>query len=197
MKKIIINLDGVIFEPIDSRFARTAINEYGKIQGRIVTLAYKYGIGRRFLGDKVENVFYKCASRPCVRHGAIEALTHLTQIPDISIEFCTDIASKKYAASLEQQYRTIDPCMNTGRYALITPGQSRRAYIAKSCRDENTSFSYVLESRARNLDWSAKSAINPILVCADRGEVMAARNTSTARVFDNLPNFLDFLSHRR
>ncbi len=198
-KKIIIDLSGVVFEPIDDTFTQTAIAEYGKIKGRILSIAYKYGIGKRSLGAQIENVFYKCASRPQVREGALEALQQITEMPDVSVEFCAKIASPKYAARLEQQYRAIAPCMNAAtHYALISPNESKRDYIVKSTAADQEAMNYVLASNARHLGWPARWRISPVLVSTSKSELAAAsRTAATARIFRNLGMFHEFLVHKK
>lgn len=46
-KKVIIDLNGVVFEPVDRNFSEVARADYGRVKGAALTLAYKYGLGRR------------------------------------------------------------------------------------------------------------------------------------------------------
>ena len=48
-KKVIIDLNGVVFEPVDRNFSEVARADYGRVKGAALTLAYKYGLGRRLM----------------------------------------------------------------------------------------------------------------------------------------------------
>ncbi len=198
-KKIIIDPDGIIFEPIDTSFKQTAIAEYGPAKGHMIALAYKYGLGRRLFGSMVENVLYKCASRPQIRPEELQALSEISQMPDVSIEFCSKIAAPQHADKLVEQYREIAPCMNAvSHYELISPFKSKHAYIVKSTAADKTTSNYVLDTRARYLQWPAKWRITPVLVGGNKNEIAATqREAVTARIFPSLVLFKEFLQHNK
>lgn len=196
-KKIIIELNGVIFEPFDQHFRQIAVREYGRLTGNIVNLAYKYGIGRRLLANKVENVFFQCASKPRPRKEALVALDKISQLPDVSVEFCTQIPGKQHSVRLEQAYRAIAPCMDNGDYNLVGSAKSKRGYITRTTANNKDTMNYVLDSDVRHLNWPARWRIIPIFVGANRRDQAIAARTSTARQFDNMAMVFDFLEHRR
>lgn len=197
-KKIIIDLDGIVFEPIDASFKKTAIAEYGRTQGHLITLAYKHGLGRHILGDKIENILFKCASNPQIRPEAIEALAALADMKDVSIEFCTQIASPRHALQLQQQYSEIAPCMATARYEFISPFESKRGYIKTSTAADKDTSNYILDTCARYLQWPAKWRITPVLVSTDQSTIAATqREACTAKIFANLACFTNYLANKR
>ena len=63
-KKIFIDLNGIVFEPIDTNFSEIARQDFGPAKAMAVTMAYKYGIGRGMLKSSIARVLYNCARRP-------------------------------------------------------------------------------------------------------------------------------------
>ena len=196
-KKIIIDLNGVVFEPIDKNFSQVARAKYGRVKGTALTLAYKYGVGRRTLHGGIADVLYSCAQNPTVRDGAIDALDKIAGLPDVTIEFCGQIAFPGQASSLEQQYRAIAPCMDAAaRYELISPFKSKRGYLTSTTAADTEVMNYILGTCSRDLDWPARWRIMPILIQGTEAEANIHRNC-LPYLFRNLHDFQDFLAHRR
>ena len=198
-KKIIIDLDGVVFEPIDAAFSRRAIEKYGPVRGYAVTSAYKYKIGTSLFGRQVAETLHECASNPTVRNDAIAALEKLVKIPNISVEFCSALAFPEYAATLENKYRAISPAMNAvEKYNLISPFESKRAAIVAATRPDNDiSQSYVVEPDLEHLRWPARWSVVPVLIAPlNLAQYAVARNEYGARPFDSLGAFAKYMSRR-
>jgi len=197
-KKVIIDLNGVVFEPIDRDFSAMARARYGRVRGAAVTFAYKYGIGRGAARDAIETILYQSAKNPKVRDGALSALEAISKLPDVTMEFCGQVAFPGQEYMLEKKYRAIAPCMNMAtHYELISPFESKRSYLLRSTKADENSLNYILGTRADDLDWPAKWRIMPVLIrgASDRGASIC--NKCNPRVFKSLHDFQDFLSHRR
>ncbi|MDE5615766.1 MAG: hypothetical protein K2I81_02960 [Alphaproteobacteria bacterium] len=196
-KKLIIDLNGVVFEPVDQNFSEVARADYGRVKGAALTLAYKYGIGRRFMAADIANVLYKCAKNPKVRSGAIEALDAMARMPGVTIEFCGQMAFPGQAYKLEQKYRAIAPCMNVAsHYELISPFASKRGYLCSSTAADENVMNYILGTRACDLDWPARWRIIPVLIAGAAAESNIHHHCNP-RVFTNLHEFKEFLARRR
>lgn len=196
-KKVIIDLNGVVFEPVDRNFSEVARADYGRAKGAALTLAYKYGLGRRLMATDIADVLYKCAKNPTVRPGAIEALDALSRMPGVTIEFCGQMAFPDQAYKLEQKYRAIAPCMNAAaHYELISPFASKRGYLCSSTAADENAMNFILGTRARDLDWPARWRILPVLIEGCAAEANIQRHCHP-RIFRSLHDFQDFLSRRR
>lgn len=197
-KKIIIDLNGVVFEPVDQNFSEVARSQYGRVKGAALTMAYKYGIGRRVLAGSIADVLFVCAQNPKVRAGAIEALDKMAGMPNVTIEFCGQMAFPGQEYVLEQKYRSIAPCMNAAaRYELISPFASKRDYLCSTTGENNDSMNYILGTCSRDLDWPARWRIMPVLIRGAAASESKIRSCCNPRLFRNLHDFQDFLSHRR
>jgi len=197
-KKVIIDLNGVVFEHIDRDFAAAARARYGRVRGGMLTLAYKYGIDRGPVRKAIEKVVYQCAKNPKVRNGALDALESLVRMPGVTLEFCGQVAFPGQEYILEKKYRAIAPCMNAAaHYELISPFASKREYLCRSTGADENCLNYILGTRSEDLDWPAKWRITPVLICGASAEGTAIYNKCTPRVFRSLYDFQDFLSRRR
>lgn len=196
-KKIIIDLNGVVFEPIDKNFSQVAQAKYGRVKGTALTLAYKYGIGRRALRSDIAIVLFACAKNPKVRDGAIDAIDKISSMPDVTIEFCGQIAFPGQEYVLEQKYRAIAPCMNAAtRYELVSPFASKRGYLCSTTAADESAMNYILGTCASDLSWPARWRIMPILIQGATAESDIRRHCNP-RMFRNLHDFQDFLSRRK
>ncbi len=197
-KKVIIDLNGVVFEHIDRNFGAVARARYGRVRGAALTLAYKYGIARGAARRAIETVSYQCAKNPKVRDGALSALESLSRMPDVTLEFCGQVAFPGQEYILEKKYRAIAPCMNSvTHYELISPFESKREYLCRSTGADENSLNYILGTRSDDLDWPAKWRITPVLICGASAQGVSIYNKCNPRVFKNLHDFQDFLAHRR
>lgn len=196
-KKIIIDLNGVVFEPIDKNFSQVAHEKYGRVKGTALTFAYKYGLGRRALRGDIANVLFICAQNPKVRDGAIDALDKISGMDNVTIEFCGQMAFPGQAYELEQKYRAMAPCMNAAaRYELISPFASKRGYLCSTTAADEGAMNYILGTNSRDLDWPARWRIMPVLIQGANVETNIQRYCN-ARMFRNLHDFQDFLSRRK
>lgn len=197
-KKIIIDLNGVVFERVDKNFADVARSQYGRVKGTAVTLAYKYGIGRRALSNDIAQVLYKCASNPTVRNGAMDALDVISKIPDVTIEFCGQVAFPGQAHKLEQKYRAIAPCMNAAtHYELVSPFTSMRKYLySVTGATGKDVMNFILGTHSRDLDWPARWRIIPVLIHGASVQPDIHQHCNP-RVFQDLHDFHHFLEYRR
>ncbi|MBD5400323.1 hypothetical protein HDR61_01070 [bacterium] len=192
-KKIIIDLDGVIFEPVRESFSRVARSEYGNIKAVAVIAAYKYGIGRVALRGEVANVLHKCAIGARVRPGAMDALKELGNLSWVTVEFCSQVAFPENAKDLELHYRSIAPAMNVAHYELISPFESKRDYLYKSTGMDRHTLNYVIDSQVSNIKWPARWRTTPILLNASAHDASMARALCGARSFQDLNAFKEFL----
>lgn len=196
-KKIIIDLNGVVFERIDNKFSDVARDKYGRTMGNVLTLAYKYGIGRRALKNKIADVYNVCARNPKVRDGALDALDSLAGMSDVSLEFCGQVAFPGQAQILEQQYRAIAPCMNAAsHYELVSPFSSKRGYLCKSTGADEEVMNFILGTHSNDLDWPARWRIIPVLIEDASTQADICRHCNP-RIFRNLHDFQDYLLRRR
>jgi len=197
-KKIIIDLNGVVFEHIDRNFGAQARALYGCVRGGMLTLAYKYGIGRGPARGAIEKIFYQCAKNPTVRDGALDALESLAQMPDVTLEFCGQVAFPGQEHILEKKYRAIAPCMNVApHYELMSPFVSKHAYLCRTTGADENSLNYILGTRSEDLSWPAKWRITPVLICGTSAEGASIYNKCHPRIFKSLHDFQDFMSHHR
>lgn len=196
-KKIIIELNGVIFEPVEQSFKQVAINEYGKITGNLVTFIYKHGIGHHLMADKVQNVFLKCASKPQPRQEALAALEQIVNLPEVCVEFCTQNPYEQHSDALIKTYRTIAPCLDTENYNIAKSNQSKHNYIAETTGQDKNTMNYILDADVRHLNWPARWRIIPIYVGDNSRSNMTNLRTPTARTFDNMLMVLDFFQRTK
>ncbi len=197
-KKVFIDLNGIVFEPIDTKFSEIARQDFGPAKAMAVTMAYKYGIGRGMLKSSIARVLYKCARRPQVRPGALDALEKLAALPNVSIEFCGQIAFPEYAHSLEQEYRAIAPCMNAAsHYELVSPFKSKRRYLCCATAKDAYAMNYILGTQVADMSWPAKWRIIPVLINNATKEEGKIKAMCGKRVFENLNAFQEFLARRR
>lgn len=191
-KKIIIELNGVIFTPFEQSFKQVAIDEYGKWTGNLVNFVYKHGIGHHLMANKVQKVFLKCASAPQPRQEALAALDKITRMPGVCVEFCTQNPYEQHSDALIQKYRTIAPCLDTDNYNIAKSNQSKRNYIIKTTGQDKYTMNYILDTDARHLDWPARWRIIPIFVGGNNsGQAL------TARTFDNMSMVLEFFQRTK
>lgn len=170
---------------------------YGPVKGAALSLAYKYGIGRRAFQDDIASVLYKCAKNPTVRAGAIDVLDKLADLPDTTIEFYGRVAFPGQEYILEKKYRAIAPCMNAvAHYELVSPFASQRKYLRSTTRADDNTMNYILGTSANDLRWPARWRIVPVVICGTTTDADIRRKCS-ARVFQNLHNFHDYVSRRR
>jgi len=195
-KKIIIDLNGVIFEPIDAKFKEIAQAKYGRARGAAINMAYKYGVGRKFVMPEIETVFGECAQNPRVRDGALDALDAIVDVPGVKLEMCSNIAFPGQAKRLESQYRAMSPAMASAHYELISPFKSKRGYICDSTYQMPNAMNFLVDSNAKHLDWPSRWRIVPVLISNDIAAGNAARNQYGARVFDTLRDFHEYLMRR-
>ena len=188
-RKVIIDLDGIIFESIRESFARVAWSEYGRVKAGAIIIAYNLGIGCRGLRDEISNVLNKCAMSARPYSGAIDALGEIVRMPGVTVEFCSQVAFTENAAALERYYRGIAPAMNdVAHYELISPFESKKDYLYKSTGAEKDGLNYVLDGPGGGkIKWPARWRTTPVLINTLDCDVHHVRS------FPNLAMFKDFL----
>lgn len=198
-KKILIDLNGIVFEPVETKFSDVANAEFGRTKAAALNIAYRYGIGRGILKNDIAGVLNKCTQNPTLRPGVIEALEKIAALPGVSIEFYGQLAFPEQAAALEAKYRAIAPAMNgNARYNIHSPFESNRGYLFHTTGKDEMAMNYILGTQEKDMSWPTKWRIIPVLI-----QGMSAENDALARIcggkrtFGNMGAFADFLAHRR
>lgn len=197
-KKVIIDLNGVVFEPVDRNFTKIARSKYGYVKGSAVALAYKFRIGHGLMQDSVASVLFACAKNPVVRNGALDALEQISRLPDTTIEFCGQVAFPGQHVVLEKKYRAIAPCMDAAaHYELVSPYLSKRGYLHDSTAADKDTMNYIVGTHSDDLNWPARWRIVPILIDGSAENVAAIHRNCVPRCFETLTAFKDYLARRR
>lgn len=197
-RKVIIDLNGVIFRPVEEQFGKIARRDYGPVRGAMVYAAYKYGIGRRHMSEEVSRVLYRCVCEAKLREGVLDALDKIVEMPHVSVEFCSQIAFPWQKKALEGRLRALAPCMNAAtHYELISPYESKRDYLYNTTGADKNSINYVVDDKAHDFNWPSRWRSCPVLIYASSREKNATRGRYSTRDFHDLKMFADFLDHQR
>lgn len=196
--KIIIDLDGIVFEPIEKAFAQQAREKFGPVKGGAMVMAYKYGPGRSFFYDDMLETFHGCAMNPKINSVAMDAISKLVHLPDTVVEVCSRLAYPGYAAVVEDNYRAIAPCMDKIReYRLVSPFASIRGHICKMTevgRDYSKDMHvrpYVVSAKINDLFWPARWRIMPVLIGQEKKNDKG-NDVFTGKVFPGLDTFAEY-----
>ena len=197
-KKIIIDLAGVVLQPIVPAQTAAIRAAYGPIRGDVMAAAYRRGVGEKLIGNKIGPILYDVAAAARPIPGAIDAVAQLVQMPDTEIEFCSQLVLPADAEILANQYRAISPAMAAAKYSLISPFASRDAHLHETTAAAGAdTMNYIVASDVQFLKWPAKWRISPVLIDPSMRVQMRAHFEYGARGFANLAAFADFMQKYR
>lgn len=197
-KKIIIDLDGIVFEPIMPAQTAQIKSVYGPVYGGAMAAAYRRGVGKKFIAGKIGPVLYDVAAAAKPLPWAVHALTQLSKMPDTEIEFCSQMILPADAVMLAEQYRAIAPAMAGAKYSFISPFESRMPYLGKTTgTGAKDTMNYIVVTDEKYLKWPARWRITPVLINPSMVAQMRAHSEYGARGFANLAAFADFMQNYR
>ncbi|MDE6478549.1 MAG: hypothetical protein K2L94_04880 [Alphaproteobacteria bacterium] len=197
--KIILDLDGIVFAPINDAVSVRARQVYGP-RAMLTNICKKLNIRRAHVTNKLADITYDCATSATFMPGAQQALAALVNTPGFSVEVCSAIAYPGQAQKLEQFYRALSPEMNKiEKYHLISPLESKApvySEIFARC-DEDFGRIFALDTVVQNLRRPYFLRMNPVLISTDQKLLNAARQEYCARQFHTLAQFQTCITRKK
>lgn len=199
MKRVIIlDLYGVVFQPINGMVARTAFQRFGYAKGAALGACYKAKKAKNFVAANLSDIVYECVQQAQVKPGALNALNILTDMPETTVRVCSRIAFPGNEKRLESFYRNFSPCLDAvAHYELVSPFGSKRSYISNVNSVSANDSIYVVDDTPRNLEMAHMLRLNPVLVSENLVDWPRARTQYGARTFANLVEFAKFMMRQK
>ena len=126
MSRIVLDLDGVVFEPIKELVIKAAFKKYGHLRGSAMLVKYGIDAYRAEIVDKLSDIIGECRENAKFLPGAEGAIEYLTSRGDCSVYVCSTMPFESNGAELEKFYRARAKCMNKiEKYGLLGRDESK------------------------------------------------------------------------
>lgn len=194
-KNVIIDLHGVVFEPIDDMVMRATIKKYGYLKTAALLAAAKMGVASQYVEKNMATLVADCAMQAKPKEGAFEALERIMDIPDIDVYVCSTSCFPSMAPKMENYYRSLaSPLAAVKHYELLQPMGSKERFAYDIIRANRSGITYVVDNKLHNLRAAYSTRQWPVLVAGRGDDCKRARDQFCARQFNNLVEFADFLA---
>ncbi len=199
MKKIVIlDLHGVVFYPIDRMVIQSSLMKYNLAKSAALFMCYKTGLGKKFIEQNLSDVVYDSARDALPIPGAFSAIQKIANIPNTQLNVCSRSAFPARVSDMENHYRTQWRTMDlVAHYELISPLQSKRAYLSNVNAANVNSDIYVVDNQLENLVIAHDLRMNPVLISDKASLWRRAKDELGARTFMTLQEFANYLERRK
>ncbi len=192
MAKIILDLDGVVFEPIKELVIKAAFKKYGYFRASAMLVKFCSHAYRSEIIYKMSDLIRECRENAKFLPGADTAIEYLVGLHDCSVNVCSTMPFESDAVELEKFYRSRAKCMNKiERYELLGLDNPKINFYrgAKPVFDHM----YVLDDSMHNIRSAYMVNASPVFISANRGAIKRARQKYAAMNFASLAEFADFI----
>ncbi len=192
MAKIILDLDGVVFEPIKELVIKTGFKKYGYFRASAMLVKFCAEAYRAEILDEISDLIRECRENAKFLPGAEAAIDYLTSRGDCSVDVCSTMPFESDTVGLEKFYRSRAACMNKiNRYELLGLDKPKINFyrMAKPVFDHM----YVLDDSLHNIRSAYMINASPVFISANKGAVKQACQKYAAMNFESLAAFADYM----
>ena len=196
---VILDTDGVIFEPIKGKIKDAAIKKYGRIKGLVLVACYNLGVAKQFVADKMADVVYDCAAQAKPMPGALDALKELIEMPGVRVHVCTNVVYPGWRTRLSQEYRAkYEEMQGIKKFKMLSPSETKREYLNYATDQAHASNRrvFVVDSKPENLALVNSRRVNPVLISTDAKDISCAARGACAASFTSLGFFKAYMAQR-
>jgi len=192
MNKIILDLDGVVFEPIKELVIHAAIKKYGVLRAAGMFARYCLDEYRAEILDKIAPLIRDCRERAKFLPGAEGAIEYLTGRGDCTVDVCSTMPFDSDVAELEKFYRSRAACMDKiGKYSLNGMTVPKIEFYRMSMFGWHNM--YVLDDSMQNIKSAYLVNATPVLITNRSHAARRAAEHYNAMNFDSLCGFVEYM----
>jgi FMN phosphatase YigB (HAD superfamily) len=196
MRKVILDLNGVVLNDVTIPVITNAVQKFGTPKALLMLVCYKLNIARNLVYNPAVEIMREQTKCAHFMPGAEDALGALTKIPNTRVDVCSATDFGDSHGYMEYRLRDkSDGMRRVLNFEFVPHGASKKDFYQNASTGFNETW--VVDDSLAHIKSAYELGLNPVLISDNKLKIARAGARYNARCFANLGEFANFLVNKK